>query len=132
MTSIPFWPQRGLRGCAFPPGTRVTAGGQAHECDELWLLMDPEEEKENDWNYWVVIECPNEGPWWIRRVMPHWGQYRPKGPICHIGQPFPDQAYEVPPSFALDPPYQAYNVPPSPTPPPDEPPYQSRASSSWE
>ena len=85
MTSIPFWPQRGLRGCAFPPGTRVTAGGQAHQCDELWLLMDPEEEKENDWNYWVVMSWATSGQWEISRVVPHWGRYEAVEVASRIG-----------------------------------------------
>ena len=74
--------------------------------------MDPDEEKSDDWNYWVVILCPDVGPWWIRKVIPHWGLYRPPGPVCHIGEPLPDAAYQPPP-------------------PPDNPPYQP-ASSSWE
>ena len=101
----------GTRGCGFPPGTRLTPGEYD---DELFVLLNPNDEKQDDWNYWFVISCPDIGPWWICRIEKHWGRF-PQGPYgteARIGEPLPNMPYQPPP-------------------PPANPPYQP-ASSSWD
>ena len=87
----------GTRGCGFPPGTRLTPGEGVHQHDEMYLLLNPNDEKQDDWNYWFVISCPDIGPWWICRIVSHWGRYRPPGPVAYIGEPLPDMPYQPPP-----------------------------------
>jgi len=36
---------------AFPWGTRFCPGGGQRGNDEMWFLIDPENEKPDDWNY---------------------------------------------------------------------------------
>ena len=99
----------------FPWGTRVCPGRGQRGNDEMWFLIDPDNEKPDDWNYWIIMDCPdNVRPWKLREIIPYWGLYGPpSGLIARIGEPLPGMAYNPPP-------------------PPDNPPYQSRARSSWE
>ena len=77
-------------GFSFPTGTRVAAG-TGQDDDELWVLVNPGEEKPNDWNYWIIMDCPdNVRPWKLREIFRHWGRYSPPPEmVCYIGEPLP-------------------------------------------
>ena len=100
----------------FPRGTLVCPGIGERRGNEHWLLLHPEEQKQDDWNYWIVIE--NLQPpcrWEIVRVVPWWSRYgwhwdtEPgarrggvlEGNRIHLGEPYP--AVEDPPPS--NPPY---------------------------
>ena len=107
----------------FPTGALVCPGVGPQRGFEHWILLHPEEQRQDDWNYWIVIECLQpDSRWEIVRVVPWWSRYgwhwdtEPgarrggvlEGNEIHLGEPFP-----------------AVSEPPPPTPP--YPP----ASSSW-
>ena len=77
-------------GFSFPPGTRVIPG-TGQDDDELWVLLNPDEEKPDGWNYWMIMDCPdNVRPWKLREIFRHWGRYSPHPEmVIYIGEPLP-------------------------------------------
>ena len=62
--------------CAFPRGTLIVPGKGVHREVEMWLLPRPDEQKRNDWNYWIgMIRVLPEDRWEISVVVPWWGRY---------------------------------------------------------
>ena len=107
-----------------PRGTLVCPGLGEQRGIEYWMLLYPDEQRQDDWNYWIVIEClPPDCRWEITRVVPWWSRYGwwwdtepgarrgavSDGNKIHLGEPLPDVS----------------------DPPPYPPPYPP-ASSSWE
>ena len=77
-------------GFSLPTGTRVLPGtGQAGA--ELWALVHPGEEKPDDWNYWIIMDQPdNVRPWKLREIVRHWGRYLPPaGMVFYVDEPLP-------------------------------------------
>ena len=107
-----------------PDGTLVCPGIGERRHIEYWLLIYPEEQRQDDWNYWIVIECLQPScKWEVTRIVPWWSRYGwwwdtepgarrggvSDGNVLNLGEPLPDVS----------------------DPPPDNPPYPP-ASSSWE
>ena len=92
-------------GFSFPTGTRVVQG--TGEDDELWVLVNPGEEKPDDWNYWIIMDQPdNVRPWKLREIVRHWGRYLPPaGMVFYVDEPLPSPPQrrdETPPSSDSD------------------------------
>ena len=75
----------GQVGCTFPPGTLVARHVGVHSEEELWLMIDPDHQQLDGWNYWVVMSCATSGQWEISRVVPHWGRYEAVEVASRIG-----------------------------------------------
>ena len=75
----------GQVGCTFPPGTLVARHVGVHSEEELWLMIDPDHQQLDGWNYWVVMSWATSGQWEISRVVPHWGRYEAVEVASRIG-----------------------------------------------
>jgi len=110
------YPAKATLQFGFPHGTRVCPGEGELVDSEMWFLLNPDQERQDAWNTWIVMDIRNDSArqWQPKKVVPIWGRYvPPSGLVCYIGERMPDVAYNPPR-------------------PPDSPPYQSRSSSSWQ
>ena len=89
----------------FPRGTLVCPGvGERREI-EYWMLLYLGEQRQDDWNYWIVIECLQpQCKWEVTRIVPWWSRYGwhwdtepgarrgavSDGNVLHLGEPLPD------------------------------------------
>ena len=112
------YPAKATLQFGFPRGTRVCPGEGELVHSEMWFLVNPDQERQDDWNTWIVMDIRDDSArqWQPKKVVPIWGRYEPlSGLVGYIGERMPDAAYN-----------------PVVPPPGLAPPYQSRSSSSWQ